>query len=90
MFIGLKFMSIRRKKADYLMVLIKHVINIPLFHTQRTHPVIPDVGNRESSVFPCRPFSFIERPTPGSHNSWVILALPKGCDSLIEPWIELF
>ena len=28
MFIGLKFMSIRRKKADYLMVLIKHVINI--------------------------------------------------------------
>ena len=36
MFIGLKFMSIRRKKADYLMVLIKHVINIPLFHTQRT------------------------------------------------------
>lgn len=35
MFIGLKFMSIRRKKADYLMVLIKHVINIPLSHTQR-------------------------------------------------------
>ena len=50
MFIGLKFMSIRRKKADYLMVLIKHVINIPLSHTQRTHPVIPDVGNRESRV----------------------------------------
>ena len=42
MSIDLKFMSICLKKAGCLMILIKHVISIPLSHTQRIPPVIPD------------------------------------------------
>ena len=53
-------MSIGLKKAGCLMVLIKPVISIPLFYTQKIPPVIPDqrppsvipdVFNRESKDF---------------------------------------
>jgi len=47
--------------------------------------VIPDVGNRESRVFPCRTSPSLVVRYRG-HYSEVMLALPKGYDSLIEPW----
>ena len=47
--------------------------------------VIPDVRNRESRVFPCRTFSLLGVRLHGSYYSAVMLALSKGCDSLIEP-----
>ena len=47
--------------------------------------VIPDVRNRESMVFPCRPFSSLGVRLHGSYYSAVMLALSKGYDSLIEP-----
>ena len=46
--------------------------------------VIPDVRNRESRVFPCRPFSLLGVRHHGSHYSAVMLALSKGYDFLIE------
>ena len=48
--------------------------------------VIPDVGNRESRVFPCRTSISLVVRYRGSHDSEVMLALPKGYGSLIEPW----
>ena len=47
--------------------------------------VIADVRNRESRVFPCRPFSLLSVRLHGFHYSEVMPALPKGYDFLIEP-----
>ncbi len=76
------------------MVPIQHVVSISLSHTQRPPSVIPDqrppsvipdVRNRESMVFPCRPFSSLGVRHHGSYYSAVMLALSKGYDFLIEP-----
>ena len=55
-------------------------------HTKRAPSVIPDVGHRESRVFPCRTSPSLVVRHRGSHYSEVMLALSKGYDSLIEPW----
>ena len=79
-------MAIRRKKAGCLMILITHVSSIPLSHTKRTPPVIPDVRNRESRIFPSRTFSSLSVRHDGFYDSEVMFTLPKRYASLIEPW----